>query len=162
MSPIIKILKPIIVTLFLAMTMITFGATLARLFPAMPSFYWAGEVTRYLNFWITCLGIGVALHMGAHFSVTVVLDLMPLPLQRAAKIISHVGVLILAGILVHYGIQMVTWNLDQLSAAIEVPMSYVYIAIPICGALMFVQTAIFLVRLLTGKDDIPTSDGGLS
>ncbi|WP_299655305.1 TRAP transporter small permease [uncultured Jannaschia sp.] len=162
MSPIVKILKPVIVTLFLAMTLITFGATLARLFPVMPSFYWAGEVTRYLNFWITCLGIGVALHMGAHFSVTVVLDMMPAPMQRAAKILSHVGVLILAGILVHYGIQMVTWNLDQLSAAVEVPMSYVYVAIPICGALVFVQTAIFLIRLLMSKDDTPATEEGLS
>ncbi|HAW45927.1 MAG TPA: hypothetical protein DCX34_01600 [Roseovarius sp.] len=162
MSPIVKILKPIIVTLFLAMTLITFGATLARLFPAMPSFYWAGEVTRYLNFWITCLGIGVALHVGAHFSVTVVLDMMPLPMRRVAKIVSHVGVLILAGVLIHFGIQMVTWNLDQLSAAMEVPMSYVYVAIPICGGLIFLQTAIFLFRLCVGKDDTVASDEGLS
>ena len=162
MSLIVSILKPVIVALFLAMTLITFGATLARLFPVLPSFYWAGEVTRYLNFWITCLGIGVALHVGAHFSVTVVLDRMPSPMRRVAKIVSHLGVLILSGILIHYGIQMVTWNLDQLSAAMEVPMSYVYVAIPICGGLVFAQTAIFLFRLLTGGDDSPVTEEGLS
>lgn len=152
MSFIVKILKPIIVFLFLSMTLITFGATLARLFPVLPSFYWAGEVTRYLNFWITCLGIGAALYLGTHFSLTVVLDMMPPTFRRISAILSHVGVLILSVILVFYGIQMITWNFDQLSAAMEIPMSYVFAAIPICGALVFLQTAISLIQVLLGKD----------
>lgn len=151
MSYVSKILKPIIVFLFLTMTLITFVAALARLFPVLPSIYWSGEATRYLNFWITCLGIGVALQTGAHFSVTVVLDLLPVSLQRAATIISHIGVLILAAVLVYFGIDMMAWNFGQLSAAMELPMSYVYAGIPICGALMFIQTMTNLVRVVLGK-----------
>lgn len=159
MSYVVKILKPVIVFLFLAMTLITFAATLARLFPSLPSFYWAGEATRYLNFWITCLGIGVALHMGTHFSLTIVVDMLPAPLRRAAAIISHVGVLVLAAVLIQFGIQMMTWNFDQLSAAMEIPMSYVYAGIPVCGALVFAQTAVSLVRIVLGKDEGPAAEG---
>lgn len=151
MTYVVKALKPIIVFLFLSMTLITFVAALARLFPVLPSLYWAGEATRYLNFWITCLGIGVALHTGAHFSVTLVLDLLPVSLQRGVTIISQIGVLILAAVLVYFGIEMMTWNFNQLSAALEVPMSYVYAGIPICGALIFIQTMISLVRVVLGK-----------
>ncbi|MCT8971830.1 TRAP transporter small permease [Microbaculum marinisediminis] len=159
MSYVVKILKPVIVFLFLTMTLITFAATLARLFPSLPSFYWAGEATRYLNFWITCLGIGVALHMGTHFSLTIVVDMLPAPLRRAAAIISHVGVLVLAAVLIQFGIQMMTWNFDQLSAAMEIPMSYVYAGIPVCGALVFAQTAVSLVRIVLGKDEGPAAEG---
>ncbi|MGP9818619.1 TRAP transporter small permease [Salinarimonas sp. NSM] len=152
MSLIVKALKPIIVFLFLLMTLITFAATVARLFPVLPSLYWAGEATRYLNFWITCLGIGIALHLGAHFSMTMLVDALPRPLQRAAAVASHVGVLVLAAVLIYYGIDMMAWNFDQLSAAMEVPMSYVYAGIPVCGALVLVQTLISLVGVLRGRD----------
>jgi TRAP-type C4-dicarboxylate transport system permease small subunit len=151
MAFIVKILKPIIVALFLAMTLITFLATVARMFPVLPSFYWAGEVTRYLNFWITCLGIGVALQMGAHFSLTMLTDVLSPTLRRGAAIISHVGVLILFGVMIYFGIQMIAWNFDQLSAAMELPMSYVYVAIPICGVLVVLQTLISLYHVFWPK-----------
>lgn len=152
MSLIVKALKPVIVALFLLMTLITFAATVARLFPALPSLYWAGEATRYLNFWITCLGIGIALHLGAHFSMTIVIDALPAPLQRAAAIVSHLGVVVLALVLIYYGVDMMAWNLDQLSAAMEVPMSYVYAGIPVCGALVLLQTLVSLARILMGRE----------
>jgi TRAP-type C4-dicarboxylate transport system permease small subunit len=148
MSLMVKILKPVIVTLFLAMTLITFLATLARMMPALPSFYWAGEVTRYINFWITCLGIVVALHLGSHFRLTMVTDHLSAPVQKMAAIISQIGVLVLFGVMIHFGIQMITWNYDQLSAAMELPMSYVYAAIPICGALVVLQTLVSLYRTI--------------
>jgi len=151
-SLIVKALKPVIVFLFLLMTLITFAATVARLFPTLPSLYWAGEATRYLNFWITCLGIVIALHVGAHFSMTLFVDALPTPLRRGAAIVSHLGVLVLAAVLVYYGIDMMAWNFDQLSAAMEVPMSYVYAGIPVCGALVFLQTLVSLVRLILGGD----------
>ena len=151
MAFIVKILKPIIVVLFLSMTLITLLATIARMFPVLPSFYWAGEVTRYLNFWITCLGIGIALQMGAHFSLTMLTDVLPPTLRRASSVVSHVGVLILFGVMIYYGIQMIAWNFDQLSAATEIPMSYVYVAIPICGALVVLQTLVSLFRVFSPK-----------
>lgn len=161
MSLIAKALKPIIVFLFLLMTLITFAATVARLFPALPSLYWAGEATRYLNFWITCLGIGIGLHLGAHFSMTVVVDALPQPLRRAAAVVSHVCVLVLALVLIYYGVDMMAWNFDQLSAAMEVPMSYVYAGIPVCGALVLVQTLISLVGVLQGRDGHRSEAGSL-
>lgn len=152
-------LKPVIVGLFLAMTLITFLATLARMFPALPSFYWAGEATRYLNFWITCLGIGVALQTGAHFSLVMFTERLSTGLQRILAVISHLTVLILFSVMIYYGIQMITWNFDQLSAAMEVPMSYVYMAIPICGVLVVLQTLISLYRIATGNDGIGQISG---
>src|SRR5690606_15005148 len=109
MFHIVSILKPIIVFLFLAMVAITFLATLARMFPVLPTFYWAGEAARYLNFWITCLGIGIALQLGAHFSLTLFVDALPDRFRRIAAFICQIGTLTLAGVLIFYGIEMVTW-----------------------------------------------------
>lgn len=151
MSYVVKLLKPLIVTLFLAMTLITFAATLGRMFPVLPSFYWAGEATRYLNFWMTCLGIGAALHLGLHFSLTVVSDAYPPVLRRGAAVIVNAGMLLLAAVMINYGIQMITWNFGQLSAAMQLPMSYVYIAIPLCGAMVMLYSILDLFRVLTFK-----------
>ncbi|MCB8838056.1 TRAP transporter small permease [Aurantimonas sp. VKM B-3413] len=147
-----KVLKPVIVFLFLAMTLITFLATLARMFPALPSLYWAGEATRYLNFWVTCLGIGVALQTGSHFTLTMLTERLSTRSQRILAVISHLVVTILFAVMIYYGVQMITWNFDQFSAAMEVPMAYVYMGIPICGVLVVLQTLYSLLRIVTGRD----------
>lgn len=154
-----KALKPVIVALFLAMTLITFLATLARMFPALPSFYWAGEATRYLNFWVTCLGIGVALQTGSHFALTMLTERLSSGPRRLLAVVSHLVVLVLFAVMIYYGVQMVTWNFDQLSAAMEVPMAYVYVGIPVCGVLVVLQTLYALFRTVTGRDEVtPAGD----
>lgn len=152
MPYIVNVLKPVIVFLFLSMIAITFMATLARMFPVLPTLYWAGEAARYLNFWITCLGIGIALQLGSHFSLTMFVDTLPIRLQRVAAFTCQIGAMILAGVLIYYGVEMVTWNHGQSSAALEIPMSYVYAAIPICGGMIFLYSIMSAVRIIAGKE----------
>jgi TRAP-type C4-dicarboxylate transport system permease small subunit len=158
MSYVVTVLKPIIVFLFLAMVAITFLATLARIFPVLPTFYWAGEAARYLNFWITCLGIGIALQLGAHFSLTMFVDALPDRLRRTVAMICQIGALILAGVLIIYGIEMVTWNLGQRSAALEVPMAYIYVGVPICGGLILIHALISIWRIVRGQEWKPVAE----
>ncbi|MCF8482765.1 MAG: TRAP transporter small permease [Rhodospirillum sp.] len=148
-----KVLKPIIALSFLAMTLVTLVSTLGRMVPFMPSLYWSGELTRYLNFWITCLGIGVALYHGSHFTIGLVSEALSKRARLACEVVWQLAMLVLESVLIFYGMRLILTNFDQLSAAMELPMSYVYIAIPLCGLLMMVVTLPALLRALRGEDE---------
>ncbi len=135
-----RLLKPIIIVLFLGMTLVTLSSTIFRLFPFMPSLYWAGELTRYLNFWIICLCVGIAISHGTHFTFDMILRFIPKKISLTVVMFRQLFMITLELVLVYYGIKFVTSNFDQLSAAMEVPMGYIYIGIPICGLIMLLAT----------------------
>ncbi len=136
-----RFLKPIIIILFIGMTIITLASTLFRLFPFMPSLYWSGEITRYINFWIVCLGIGIAIYRGTHFTFDMILRFIPNKLSFFMILFRQGCMVCLEIVLIYYGMKFVVSNFVQLSAAMEVPMGYIYIGIPICGLIMLLATA---------------------
>jgi TRAP-type C4-dicarboxylate transport system permease small subunit len=135
-----KLLKPIIIILFLGMTLVTLSSTIFRLFPFMPSLYWAGELTRYLNFWVICLCVGIAIFRGTHFTFDIILRFIPEKLSFSVIMLRQLCMVTLELVLIYYGVKFFTSNFDQLSAAMEVPMGYIYIGVPICGLIMLLAT----------------------
>lgn len=157
MKFVISVLKPIIAILFLIMATVTLLSTLGRMIPFFPTLYWAGEFTRYVNFWTVCLGMAVALYHGSHFSLDLVDDLMPAAGRRAMLIVWQLGMIALEFVLVYYGAKAVLTNYGQSSAALELPMSYVYVAMPIGGMLLFFVTIIGLYNAIFRYDEIYVS-----
>lgn len=99
-------------------------------------FFWTEEVARYALVWMTFLG-GAELFRarGGHISVEVVMDALP-PLVRH-PIALAIDLLVLA-LLIAMGVG--GWILIQassfaVSAALAIPMRYIYIVIPISAAI---------------------------
>ncbi len=97
------------------------------------------ELARYLLIWIGLLGASYAAGRQMHLAI----DLLPTNLVGRPRF--YVGVLIEAciflfalSVLVVGGIHLValTLTLGQTSAALHVPLGYVYLALPLSGLLM--------------------------
>ena len=97
------------------------------------------ELARYLLIWIGLLGASYAAGMQMHLAI----DLLPTRLTGRPRF--YLGVLIEAciflfalSVLVIGGIYLValTLSLGQTSAALHVPLGYVYLALPMSGFLM--------------------------
>ncbi len=97
------------------------------------------ELARYLLIWIGLLGAGYAAGMRMHLAI----DLLPTKLSGRPR--CYVGLLIEAcvflfalAVLVVGGTNLValTLTLGQTSAALHVPIGYVYLALPMSGLLM--------------------------
>lgn len=97
------------------------------------------ELARYLLIWIGLLGASYATGMQMHLAI----DLLPAKLTGRPRF--YVGVLIEAciflfavAVLVVGGIHLVslTLMLGQTSAALHVPLGYVYLILPLSGLLM--------------------------
>lgn len=98
---------------------------------------WSEELTRYLMIWATFLGAGCVYRRSGHINVTVVQSLFPPSCRTMMQVCCHLlcGAFCLAA--VAYGLEYMGMQSRQLSAALRIPMSWVYLAIPVgCGMIV--------------------------
>lgn len=125
---------------FAVMVAVTFTGTLFRYLPGVPGIHWAEEVTRYLNIWTVFLASGLAINRGAHMGVDAFVRLLPEKPRKIVTLFGLTAMLIFEAILLYYGVMMTRANMDQLSSALELPMGWPFLAIPVGGGLMIVET----------------------
>lgn len=123
---------------------------------ASPSAY-TDELSRYLLIWMGLLGAGYAAGKRMHLAI----DLLPGKLtgkahEALALVIEGVVFLFALVVMVFGGIRLVALQLmlEQTSAALRVPLGYVYLALPVSGLLIMFYAALYMldrIRILRGK-----------
>ncbi len=104
---------------------------------------WTEEIARLLFIWICLLGAAIGVKRGTHFTVTLLLDAIPVPLASMCQFFLRI---VEAGFyltLTSSGIIVTRVAHLQHSPSLEYPMSLSYVVIAISGALM----TVFSVRL---------------
>jgi TRAP-type C4-dicarboxylate transport system permease small subunit len=120
-----------------------------------PSAY-TDELSRYLLIWVGLLGASYAAGKRMHLAI----DLLPTRLTGRAHealglVIDGVIFLFALGVMVFGGARLValTLMLEQTSAALRVPLGYVYLALPVSGLLIMFYATLYMldrVRILRG------------
>ncbi|MEJ2207012.1 MAG: TRAP transporter small permease [Gemmatimonadota bacterium] len=106
---------------------------------ARPSSY-TEELARYLLIWIGLVGAGYASAKRLHLAI----DLLPRRVSggrwgRTLAVIIELCVITFAGVVLvggGLGLVRITLSLGQTSAALGIPMGWVYSALPVSGALI--------------------------
>ncbi|MFC3170119.1 MULTISPECIES: TRAP transporter small permease [Paracoccus] len=106
------------------------------------SLTWADEVARYSMIWLTFLGSGLALREGAHAAITNAQDALPTAGQRALRALILLVLFAFFAFMVWVGIDYMNRMAVQKSAALRVPMRWIYAAMPAGFALMIVHLAL--------------------
>lgn len=115
---------------------------------------WAEEYSRYAIIWIVCSGCGAAVRKDMHMRITAILDISK---NKKFNFILNTIVIIIGIIfgvfLVFYGSKLVASMIsnNQLSPAMEIPLWWIYISIPIGGFLMVVRYIQSLSRLISAQ-----------
>ncbi len=119
------------------------------------------ELARYLLMWMGMFGGAYAVGRGRHLAI----DLLPRRLEgrslaywRAAVAVVILG--FAAIVLVAGGMRLVviTLQLGQRSAALGIPLGYVYLVLPLSGALMiWYATSDLVAAVRTGAGRVPPS-----
>lgn len=110
---------------------------------------WTEEVARFLMAWITLLGSAAVLRRRGHIAVTFVIDLLPRPVALAVGLLRDLLILVMAGALGWYGYAFAVIGGRRDSAALEIPMFYPYLAIPVGAALI----ALLLLLSRAGREE---------
>ena len=115
-----------------AMVLLTGLQIICRMyFTALP---WSEELARYLLVLSTFLGAGCVYKRAGHISVTALRALCPPALHRALALLSHALCAAFFFASAYYGVKYMGLQARQVSAAMRIPMSWIYLAIPVgCG-----------------------------
>ena len=126
------------------------------------------ELARFLLIWVGLLGASYAAGKKMHLAV----DILPGKLQGKRK--NYLTIFILAAtilfcltVMVFGGIRLVaiTLFLGQQAAALQMPLGYIYIILPLSGLLIAFYALLYMIdefRSMSGKPALFAGDAGLS
>jgi len=112
------------------------------------SLVWSEEVARYALIWSSMIGAAVAYRQGGHVAITNLVERLPPALRVAVARLVHLLVLGFAVLIAWSGwlLAMRNFARHQLSAALQIEIAWIYLAIPAAGLLMIVAALDAIAR----------------
>ena len=140
------VIKYVLIVMVIAMFILTTVQVILR-YGFNRALSWSEELVRFLFVWATFLGAAIGIKEHIHIGVDAVVNFLPANLRRYADTVVYLIIFAFGIVLVTAGMSVVTLTHSQLSPALDLPMSYVYIAIPLGGALSMIYSIreIFLI-----------------
>jgi TRAP-type transport system small permease protein len=137
LSQLIKWLETaVLAVLTLTMFLVVFSQVLFRYVFNSPS-PWTEEAARYLFIWISLVGAAFGVGQGSHFGFDLLVQKLPAGVQRASGAwVVPACMSILVFVLVYHGFRMLRIVSFQVTPALQMPMRYVYLSLPVAGILM--------------------------
>ncbi|WP_319485952.1 TRAP transporter small permease [uncultured Cohaesibacter sp.] len=158
-SAIEKTINFIIIVCLMMMTAVIFYQVVLR-YVFDSSNIWAEEFARYAFIWVVLLGAASALRRFQHIRIDFVVNLLP---ERAQKLINFINYVLIVGFLatlIKYGIAISLKTTHQISAGLHIPMSFMYMSIPVGSALMLLFTVQIILRDFLVPTGANTSSSG--
>ncbi|MDT6942411.1 TRAP transporter small permease [Brucella pseudogrignonensis] len=118
--------------LIFAMMVVTFSQVVAR-YAFANSLSWSEEVGRYIFVWITFLGMAAAFQARAHVALDFLVNLLPAKPSRLLTVLNALLVAVVGAALIIGGASLIKFGVNQRSAALGIPMYFIYSVIPFSG-----------------------------
>lgn len=136
----VKTIEVLVFVALAAMVSIGFMSTVLRAVPGVGGLYWSEEIIRYACIWMVFLCSGLTIRYGIHFRVDLLLERLPTSMGIGLGLFAVAVMLWFEVVLIWFGSKVTMMNMEQQSTSLEFPMGYVYVAIPIGGILMLLET----------------------
>ncbi len=114
------------------------------------TFTWYDEIARGCFVWLTFLGAAVGVKRHTHFRLHLVVDRLPPRYQRAVTVLGLLVVMGFAGVLIQQGWVFLELGRFQQTPVMGLPKIWIYVAVPIGGALMILYSLAPLWRAVWG------------
>jgi TRAP-type C4-dicarboxylate transport system permease small subunit len=124
------------------------------------SLSWSEELARYAFVWITFLGAAVAYRHGGHIIVETIVVLLPRRAQLALAWLVDALMVVALVVLLVQGLGIVEVNSNVEATMLEIPMSWVYGAVPVSAAIMLAYQVERTVRRIKGTLPAVAVPGG--
>ena len=134
----------LLILLLVAMACIVFANVVLR-YTTGDSIVWAEEVARHLMIWVTFLGAGLVLRFGGHVAIDNLHQAVSMRSARWLRTVVAVGIGVFCLVMTYFSVLYVWATRFQTTAATDIPISFIYLAMPMGFLLMFVHL-LFIVR----------------
>jgi TRAP-type C4-dicarboxylate transport system permease small subunit len=133
------------VVLFAAMVAVTAAGVFFRyvLNAALP---WAEEADRYLFIWLTFVGAAITMRRQAHIAVDVLVRNLGPAARDSVALFSYLCILAFVGTVFWASDRVLEIAATTRTTATDIPMSWVYLAVPVGCALIAVEVLRLAMR----------------
>ena len=120
------------------------------------SLYWSDEVVRKVIYFSTYIGCVAAIRSRSLIRIDALPQLFPF-LQKGLAVLSHLGVLVFASIMIYFGCEMTMMMYQDeyaRTATLRLPEWPCYAVLPLMGVMMFVRTLITIWEDIEDRQEI--------
>ncbi|WP_366924415.1 TRAP transporter small permease [Metallumcola ferriviriculae] len=151
-----KLETGLITVLLGGMTIVVFLQVFFR-FVVKGSLPWSEELARYLMVWAVFIGASIGAREGAHIGVEAVVNVLPKRLKRGSIVVSGLLSVIFSIVVMVLSFQVIAVlvSTGQKSPAMQMPMYWAYLAIPVGSIFM----AIRFFQAMVEKFQAPRGEG---
>ncbi len=124
---------------------------------------WSEELARYIFIWIVLLGATIGVKEGFHVSVNFITDRLNYSLKQITVVISQVMIFIFSAVMIYYGTKLAQNVAYQLSPAVRLSMFWVYLVLPVSGALIMIHNLAIIpsaIKKVFSSDQEAHDEGG--
>lgn len=110
------------------------------------------EVARYLLIWIGLLGSSYAYRRKMHLAFDLITNKVKGRIKFWMELVIHALIICFSVVVLVFGgwyLVQLTWELNQLSASLQISLAYVYFALPLSGFLMVIYAVNFIKEIIT-------------
>lgn len=123
------------------------------------SLVWSEELGRYFFIWAVWVGCGYAMRENRHLRVTALALFVGPRLRLVLDAFAQVMTLVFCGFAIFWGLEMVAFltRTGQQAPALEIPIYWIFLALPVGMAFMAVRCLQNLYAIGTGRrerDDV--------
>lgn len=137
----------------IVMTVLTCWQVFTRYVLNNPS-TWSEELVGYLFAWASLFGASLITGERGHMNIPVVVDLMPAGAQKFFAIFGEIiAMSFSAVILILGGYQITQLAMGQMTSSLGVAVGIFYIAMPVCGVINILYTALNIYDICKGKKE---------
>lgn len=144
-----QVVEAVLFGTLVVMVLVTVAQVVFRFF--FTALTWSEELSCFLLVFASLLGTTVAFKKGNHIAVTVILDRLKGTLKKLLQtLIALIGIAFFA-IVGWYGVVLMKSEATQLTPAMQIPMSWIYLMYPIAGGIVLLHLLDSLVDVWGGK-----------
>ncbi len=148
-----RVLEVFLVILMSVLVMDVLWQVFSRYLLSSPSSF-TDELAGFLLIWVGVLGAAYVSGRQEHLAIDILIQKSSPARQRKLRFLIHILILLFAlGVMVVGGANLVysRFVLDVKSAALQLPLGFVYCVLPISGAVIVYYEVVFMIDLKKSK-----------
>ena len=132
-----------VIVLFAYMTVAVLAQIIGR-YVFNFSIDWAVESATFAQIWMVLLGAGYAMRRGLHVSVDILVTKLPTGVVRCLNLVITGLCLWFMGVVFEGSLGLIRVGALQTSSALQLPMNYPYLAIPVAMAYLALEFVLLM------------------
>ena len=115
---------------------------------------WVEEIATYLLIWISLVGSAVAVRIGGHVGVGLIVSKLKTGAKTFASWVNVLIILAFVMTLIFLGMKLAIREMGQLGHATRISMFWPFLSVPV-GCLLILIQLVYLIKLLVKKQSPP-------